>query len=137
MIFRGTKNYITREDAMLLHEGSFLNRSNAKFIKTAGLATAVLFTFCQVTKRDQTKRESFKEPVSISIDYPADGSIFPPSFQRRHGCGEMTTERFFPGISTLFFPIMLSRFIRFRPVSGFALERVIRAALPRPINPRR
>ena len=40
----------------------------------------VALVACQVAKRDPPKQESFGEPVSITIDYPAEGSIFPPEF---------------------------------------------------------
>jgi tetratricopeptide (TPR) repeat protein len=40
----------------------------------------VALTACQVAKRDPQKQEPFGEPDSITIDYPAEGSIFPPEF---------------------------------------------------------
>jgi Flp pilus assembly protein TadD len=46
----------------------------------AGLLMAVALVACQVAKRNPPKQESFGEPVSITIDYPAEGSIFPPEF---------------------------------------------------------
>jgi len=41
---------------------------------------AFALSACKVAKRDLPKQESFGEPVSIMIDYPAEGSIFPPEF---------------------------------------------------------
>ena len=46
----------------------------------AGIVITGLLALCRDNRREQPNRESPGEPVAITIDYPAEGSIFPPEF---------------------------------------------------------
>jgi tetratricopeptide (TPR) repeat protein len=46
----------------------------------AGLVMVVALATCRVVNRDLPKQEPIGNPVSITIDYPAEGSVFPPEF---------------------------------------------------------
>jgi tetratricopeptide (TPR) repeat protein len=46
----------------------------------AGILISGLLSTCRGNKREQQHPEPLKTPVAISMDYPVDGSIFPPEF---------------------------------------------------------
>jgi hypothetical protein len=46
----------------------------------AGILITGLLAMCQGKKREQQHLESLGKPVAITMDYPAQGSIFPPEF---------------------------------------------------------
>jgi Flp pilus assembly protein TadD len=63
-----------------MQQGEFLNRIISRNIIAVWLTIVVVLTACKDPARDQSKQEPFGEPVSITIDYPVTGSIFPPEF---------------------------------------------------------
>lgn len=57
-----------------------LNRITAQPLLAAGILITGLLAACQSNKCDRRLFESEGEPVAITMDYPAEGSIFHPEF---------------------------------------------------------
>jgi Flp pilus assembly protein TadD len=57
-----------------------MKRSRTRTIISAGLVMVTALVAWQIARRHSRRQVSFGEPGSIAIDYPAQGSIFPPEF---------------------------------------------------------
>jgi Flp pilus assembly protein TadD len=57
-----------------------MKRSNARSITAAGLAVVAALGAWGIARGHFRRPVSFAEPGSITVDYPAEGSVFPPEF---------------------------------------------------------
>jgi Flp pilus assembly protein TadD len=57
-----------------------MKKTSIQYIVFTGLALITTLVVWQITRSHFHAPVSFEEPVSISIDYPLEGSIFPPEF---------------------------------------------------------
>jgi Flp pilus assembly protein TadD len=57
-----------------------MERSRTRSILAGGIAAAVALAACRPSKRHDADGAAPGQPGAITIDYPADGSIFPPEF---------------------------------------------------------
>ncbi|MBN2576175.1 MAG: tetratricopeptide repeat protein [Deltaproteobacteria bacterium] len=57
-----------------------MKRSSTRAIVAAGLGMVVALVVWQIARRHSGKNVSPVKPGSITIDYPAEGSVFPPEF---------------------------------------------------------
>src|SRR5664279_1494955 len=62
----------------------------------AGILMTGMLARCQGSKREQQRPESLGKPVAITMDYPVEGSIFPPELPAptwlwRDSCDKTTT----------------------------------------------
>jgi Flp pilus assembly protein TadD len=55
-----------------------MKRSNTRIITTAGLVMVAALVAWQVARRHLRRPASIVTPASIEIDYPSEGSVFPP-----------------------------------------------------------
>ena len=57
-----------------------MERSRTRTILAGGIAAAVALAACRLSKHHDADGAAPGQPGAITIDYPADGSIFPPEF---------------------------------------------------------
>ena len=95
-----------------------MTRLPAQTMLATGILITGLLAMCRGNKREQQAPESLGKPVAITMDYPAQGSIFPLSSLHRPGCGEIHATRRLPGRSALPLRMALPPSIRLPPASG-------------------
>jgi hypothetical protein len=67
-----------------------MKRTSAQRFIAAGLAiVAAMLAACRDTHPDRQKAGASGEPVPITIDYPIQGSIFPPEFPAPKAVGRI------------------------------------------------
>ena len=80
-----------------------MKRSKRRYLIATGVVIALALAACRVTEHKSPKPGTPGEPDLITIDYPAEGSVFPPEFPAPRGYGGIRMTRPLPGKSTLAF----------------------------------
>ena len=69
-----------RDEQRDIFERSCMKRSSTRSLLAAGLVVVTALLGWRLVRRHPSSQAPLAPPGSITIDYPADGSIFPPEF---------------------------------------------------------